>query len=70
MSRMTVSRTEYVKLRRQAAAYRRMTARLFETVIKDPIHEVAEDFKNTDLYSKEFLKDLEEGLRRSSYAKR
>ncbi len=69
MASITIPKNEYVRLQRQASAYRKLTSRLFETVIKDPIKETIEDFGRTNLYTKEFLRDLEKGLRKSSYAK-
>lgn len=70
MVRVTIPKTEYEKLKRQAGAYRRFAAKFFESIIRDPIAEVVEDFRKTNLYPKEFLKDLEVGLRKSSYAKK
>jgi len=70
MVRVTLPKTEYEQLKRQAEAYRRFAARLFELAIGDPIEEVVEDFRKTNLYTKDFLKDLESGLRKSSYAKK
>jgi len=70
MVEVAVSKTEYEKLKRQATAYRRFAKKFFELIIKDPIKEVVEDFRKTNLYTKEFLKDLESGLRKSSYAKK
>lgn len=69
MNKITISQTEYLKLRKQAEGYQKLASRLFESVIKDPIREVAEDFRATDLYAEAFLKDLEDGLRKSSYGK-
>ena len=69
MSTVTISKIKYQKLRRHAEAYKRLSSRLFEFAIRDPIEEVVNDFKKTNLYTKEFLKDLEDGLRDSSYGK-
>jgi hypothetical protein len=69
MAQVTISKTEYLRLRRQASAYQKLTSRLFEAVIKDPIQEVVEDFRKTNFYTPGFLKDLERGLRKSSYAR-
>ncbi len=70
ITKVVLPKNEYEKLRRQASAYRRLAARVFESVIKDPIEEVIIDFRNTGLYTEAFLEDLGDGLRRSSYAKR
>ena len=70
MVQVTVPKTEYEQLKRQAQAYRRVLGKIFESAIKDPIEDVVEDFRNTGLYTKEFLRDLRGGLRKSSYAKK
>lgn len=67
---VTLSKTEYSRLRDQARAYRSLAAKVFELPLRDPIGEIAEDFKMTGLYSEYFLRDLESGLRKSTYAKR
>ena len=68
MNTITVSKNEYETLNKQAKAYKKLTAKLFELVIKDPIDEVVADFQQTNLYSDGFLIDLESGLRKSSYS--
>lgn len=70
MAQVTLPETEYEQLKKQAQAYRKFAAKFFELVIRDPIEEVVEDFRKTNLYTEEFLKDLESGLRKSSYLKR
>lgn len=67
---ITLSKQEYLRLKQQAQAYRTLTARMFELPLRDPIDEVVADFRATHLYTDEFLADLEDGLRKSSYAKR
>jgi len=69
MSRITIPKTEYAKLKKEANAYRAVAARLFELLIKDPVKTVVEDFRASGLYSEGFVSDLEDGLRKSSYAK-
>ena len=67
-NQVTIPKTEYTRLKREAGAYRRFTEQFFQTAIREPIEDVVEDFRKTDLYTKEFLSDLEDGLRRSSFA--
>lgn len=67
---VVVSRNEYQKLRKQAKAFQKLAGRIFESVITDSVEVVVEDFRKTKLYSEAFLSDLEEGLKKSSYAKR
>lgn len=69
MAKITIPKEEYQKLQKQSAAYKKLAARLFEVMLKDPVREVVKDFHDTGLYTKEFLADLENGLRKSSYAK-
>jgi len=69
MIKVSISKIEYERLKRQAKAYRLFVAKFFESIIQDPIAEVTEDFKKTGLYTKEFLEDLDAGLRKSSYMK-
>mgnify|MGYP001580440669 CR=1 FL=1 len=70
MVKVTLPEVEYKQLKRQADAYKKMAAKLFELTIKDSIEDVVEDFRRTDLYTDGFLKDLESGLRKSSYARK
>ena len=50
-------------------AYRDLAARVFALPLKDPVAEVVVDFKAVGLYSDDFITDLEDGLRQSSYSK-
>lgn len=70
MATITIAKQEYETLKRQAKAYRALSARLFELVVNDPVEEVIKDFAETHLYTQGFLKSLEQGLRQSSYAER
>ncbi len=70
MSRITISKTEYKKLKKESKAYRAVASRLFEILIKDPVKAVVDDFRASGLYSKEFIDDLEDGLKKSSYTSR
>ncbi len=69
MSRITISKTEYSKLKKQSNAYRAVAAKLLELLVKDPVKSVMDDFRNVGLYSKEFLAEMESGLMKSSYGK-
>jgi hypothetical protein len=68
-NQVTITKIEYSRLKREAKAYRRFVVQFFQTAILEPIEDVIEDFRKTNLYTKEFLLDLEDGLRKSSYAK-
>ena len=71
MSTVTITKTQYEALRRQASAYQRIVFAASSDLFGPPptrdVRMVIADFRNTKLYSKEFLKSLEKGLRRSSY---
>jgi hypothetical protein len=69
MAQITITKTEYERLKQQAAAYRKFAAKFFDLIIRDPIEELVTDFRKTNLYTEDFLNDLESGLRKSSYAK-
>jgi len=69
MAKVTLPKTEYERLKREATAYRKVAKKFFELMVKDPIEGVVEDFRKTNLYTEEFLRDLEDGLCKSSYAK-
>jgi len=69
-STIVISRDEYQNLRKQAKAFQKLAGRIFESVITDSVEVVVQDFRKTKLYSEAFLADLEEGLKKSSYAKR
>jgi len=68
MLTITLPKNEYLKLKKESREYRRLSARIYETVVDD-IGNIVEDFRKTSLYTDEFLIDLEDGLRKSSYGK-
>lgn len=70
MNYITIPKVEYQQLKRQAKAFRLLSTQVFKATLQDPISEVVQDFKKTNLYSSGLIKDLEAGLRKSSYAKR
>ena len=67
---ITLPKQEYLRLKQQAQAYRSLATQLFELPLRDAVGEVVTDFRDTNLYVDEFLTDLEQGLRKSSYAKK
>ncbi|MEA3344527.1 MAG: hypothetical protein U9Q16_02525 [Patescibacteria group bacterium] len=67
---VTVPKQEYLRLKQQAKAYRSMAAKVFELPLKNIVNEVVADFRVTNLYTDEFLMDLDDGLRKSSYTKK
>ena len=69
MSTVTLPTKEYKRLQQQATAYRKLVGKLFATVVQDPVRDIVEDFHKTGLYEEAFLRDLEDGLRKSSRGK-
>ncbi len=69
METITIPKTEHKKLLSRAKAYEKLAGSIFENAIKDPVKDIVSDFKKTNLYSDEFLTDLESGLKKSSLAK-
>ncbi len=66
---ITIPKTEYKKLIFKAKAFEKLAKNIFENVINDSIKDIVEDFKKTNLYTDEFLNDLEDGLKKSTLAK-
>jgi predicted CopG family antitoxin len=67
METITIPKDEYNNLKRIAEAYKQIAGNIFRNISEDSIENVVNDFKNTDLYSEEFLIDLQAGLEKSSY---
>ena len=70
MATVTIPKKEYVRLKRKASAYQKIVGSFFQSVVRDPIEDVVTDFRKTAIYTDEFLKDLGNGLRKSSWGKR
>ncbi len=67
---VTIPQKEYQLLKKQSAAYRKLAGRFFDAIVKDSVPTVVEDFRKTGLYTEGFLGDLEDGLSKSSYARK
>jgi hypothetical protein len=67
MNQVTISESEYLTLKKHSESYKKLVSEFYGTIINDPIQNVVNDFKNTDLYTDGFIKDLENGLKKSSY---
>lgn len=64
---ITLPKTEYQRLKLQAKAYQKIMGKFFELAVKDPLWQIVDDFRKTNIYTKGFLEDLESGLKKSSY---
>jgi len=67
METVKIEKKEYKRLLRVDSAYKKMIGEYYKSKLNDDVKEVVKDFDNTKLYSSEFLKDLGEGLKKSSY---
>jgi hypothetical protein len=66
METVTIPKSEYIRLNKISEIYNRFAETVFENIIDDPIDEVVKEFRETDIYTSEFIKDLEAGLKKSS----
>lgn len=66
METITIPKTEYRKLVRKAKAFEKLAENFYQNTIKEPVEAIVSDFRKTNLYSEEFLHDLEDGLKKSS----
>jgi len=69
METITLPKTEYRQLKKQADAFKSFAGYFFASLLGGSVSEVVNDFRKINLYSESFLKDLEEGLADSSYFK-
>ncbi len=73
MGTITISKTQYMALKRRAGAYDRIIAAAREDIFSPPptrnSKEVMREFRATKKYSPDFLKSLQRGLSSSSYFK-
>jgi len=67
MSKVTISKEEYTRLKKHSEAYKKLAISFFEAATKDTVDEVVEDFRRTGLYTEGFLSDMKKGLQQSSY---
>lgn len=70
MASITIEKTEYDRLERELKTYRKFAERFFESVLEGSVSDVVQDFKDANVYSEDFLEDLEDGLKKSSYGKK
>jgi hypothetical protein len=71
MTTVTLPKIEYLNLKKRAEAFDKMLAGINPGFLLVPPEKsrkkIISEFFKTKLYSKEFLKDLEKGLKRSSF---
>lgn len=71
MVTITLPKIKYLDLKKRAEAFDKMIAGISPSFFFTPVEKsrkrIISDFSKTKLYSKEFLKDLEKGLKRSSF---
>ena len=66
MDKIVIAKTEYRQLRKEATAYRKLAQNIHGLLLRDSVGEVVSDFRKTEMYSEDFLSDVEQGLRKSS----
>lgn len=69
MKTVIIPENKYKKLLAESRAYKKIARQFFKNALKDTVGETVDDFRKSELYSEQFLKDLESGLRKSSYQK-
>ncbi len=62
MITVTIPKTKYQVIVRQANAYRKLASSFASQMIETPINVVVDNFNATGKYSQAFLNDLEDGL--------
>ena len=67
MDTIVLPKTEYKQLKKQADAFKMFAGYFFASLVADSPQEVVNDFRKTNLYTDDFLRDLEGGLTDSSY---
>ena len=66
METITIPKEEYELLKSQAQIYKIIASDFFKTIGNDNLKNLMSEFKETNLYSEDFLADLENGLSKSS----
>lgn len=69
MELITISKKEYKILVSKAKAYEKLSESFYKNALNDSVESIVSDFKKTNLYTDEFLRDLEGGLKKSSLSK-
>lgn len=71
MSTVTISKTKYETLKREATAYRKFASAARVELFKSPptrdTKKIIAAMKETGRYTKKFLTSLEKGLKKSAY---
>ena len=63
MSTITISRNRYQTLLSQANAYKKLASNFASQIVEEPLAEVMKNFRSSGKYSKDFISDLEDGLK-------
>jgi glucan phosphoethanolaminetransferase (alkaline phosphatase superfamily) len=69
METVTIPKREYKKLVSKAKAYEKLAESFYQNTLNEPVEAIVSDFRKTNLYTDEFLKDLEDGLKKSSLSR-
>jgi hypothetical protein len=67
MEKITISKDKYERLLLIEKAFTKLSKVVLDSYSENLIEPVVKDFEETGLYSKGFIIDLKEGLKKSSY---
>ena len=71
MVTVTMPKVEYISLKKKAESFDSMIAGINPSLLFVPLEKsrkkIISEFSKTKLYSKEFIKDIEKGMKRSSF---
>jgi hypothetical protein len=68
MEKITIPKEKYERLLLIEEAYTKLFKVMLDSYNANLIEPVVKDFEDTGIYSEEFIKDLREGLQKSTYA--
>lgn len=67
METIKIEKKEYKRLLSVESAYKKIVGEVYNSKLNDSVNDVIKDFDETKLYTAEFLKELGDGLKKSSY---
>lgn len=67
METVKIPKKEYKRLLQVDSAYKKILSEVYKSKLDGDLNDVVRDFRDTNLYTDEFLTDLADGLKKSSY---
>ncbi len=68
METIKIDKKEYKRLLKVESAYKKIVGEVYNSKLNDNVDDVVKDFADTNLYTAEFIKDLSDGLKKSTYS--